>query len=115
MTDPNSSKIAGLIRAASTRMGHLDAAATRWVYGPRSQIAATLRFGIPAGERLHAQVLITARGHLVLTKRGPRGELVTVSGTVLELVYDTTTWQLTDFGITRHAPNLARIGHVYAR
>jgi hypothetical protein len=56
--------------------------------------------------------LIAVRGHFSYSGLGPPGSSSTVHGTVITLVVDAATGQVTDFGVSNRYPPLARLGKV---
>ncbi|SOD72080.1 hypothetical protein SAMN05892883_1517 [Jatrophihabitans sp. GAS493] len=111
--DPNSSKILGLVSQAGTLNSDPNPTDITWVYASRGAIAKTMDFGIPDDEAQHQQVLIVAHGNFTsTTARVPAGATAP-TGNVMELVYDTTTWESTDFGLATSAPDLTPLGQIY--
>jgi hypothetical protein len=56
--------------------------------------------------------LIAVRGHFSYNDLGPPGSSSTVHGTVITLVVDAATGQVTDTGVSNRYPPLARLGKV---
>lgn len=56
--------------------------------------------------------LIAVRGHFIYSNVGPPGSSSTVHGTVITLVVDAGTGQITDAGLSNRYPLLARLGKV---
>jgi hypothetical protein len=113
IADPNVDKILETIASAASDAGDSQPSNIQWVYAQRGQIAGLLNFGIPEDEDHYAQVLITARGKFVARSAPRPPGRPAPTGTVIQLVLDTTTWQSTDFGLVNDELDLATIGTVY--
>lgn len=82
------------------------------------QHAAGTRFTavlISSGDQVFAwnwSYLIAVRGHFKVTVSGPPSEVTALRGTVMTLVVDARTAQVTDSGISDRYPPLAKLGPV---
>jgi len=113
-SDENQTKILGFVSQAAKLNDDPNPTGVSWVYATRAEVAKTLDFGIPADEAQHAEVLVIAHGDFKAElAHGPAGSKPP-TGKVIELVYDTTTWQSTEFGLVDEAPDLTTLGTVYS-
>jgi hypothetical protein len=113
--DPNADRIVQRALAAARASGDTAPHDIEWAYSTRERASQLLELGATPDTFDLPQVVIIMSGTFEARSAHPPRGLPLPTGTVLELVLDTDSWEMSDFGLGDGRPDLTKLGTVFHR